>query len=412
MVVDRQRNLFDLVDLQHFAISIAGTDGLFGDLGATLPRGSLLGAPEFLEDGGAGREQAGTPRERAVRVEFGDVELLQGALRLAEVQPCARHRDRELHADLGRQGAPVDGATDLEGAVGTTDPPLAVDEQCDLVVAAGDPAIGAQFAHGKGEVPERVRGDRDGLTDDRDASGAAGCRERVLVRELRVVVDEACGHREMTGDLLGVLLAEGLQFIARSPVEILRRHVGGQRRCRRTDTTVGILRRPARPAVPIALGVRFLVAVALCVRFLVAVALCVRLLVTVTLGVRLLLTVAPRQLLPFAAPRASFLGHCCFLSHACLTRNGHPSLGGHFTKEVRRCPTLPQGPPCSTIGAVRLSFRVRNVTGRFPHAMAAETLLMFQSAQHVNVVRFSTVHREPLSGRKHLKRCVIKSSAY
>ena len=44
-------------------------------------------------------------------------------------------------------------------------------------------------------------------------------------------------------------------------------------------------------------------------------------------------------------------------------------------KEVRRCPTLPQGPPCSTIGAVRLSFRVRNVTGRFPHAMAAETLL-------------------------------------
>ena len=47
--------------------------------------------------------------------------------------------------------------------------------------------------------------------------------------------------------------------------------------------------------------------------------------------------------------------------------------------EVRRCPTLPQGPPCSTIGAERLSFRVRNVTGRFPLAMAAETLSMFQS---------------------------------
>ncbi len=39
-----------------------------------------------------------------------------------------------------------------------------------------------------------------------------------------------------------------------------------------------------------------------------------------------------------------------------------------------KCPTLPQGPPCSTIGAVRLSFRVRNVTGRFPHAMTTETL--------------------------------------
>ena len=41
---------------------------------------------------------------------------------------------------------------------------------------------------------------------------------------------------------------------------------------------------------------------------------------------------------------------------------------------VRRCPTLPQGPPCSTIGAESLSFRVRNVTGRFPLAMAAVTL--------------------------------------
>lgn len=40
---------------------------------------------------------------------------------------------------------------------------------------------------------------------------------------------------------------------------------------------------------------------------------------------------------------------------------------------VRRCPTLPQGPPCSTIGAVSLSFRVRNVSGRFPDAMAAVT---------------------------------------
>ena len=54
-------------------------------------------------------------------------------------------------------------------------------------------------------------------------------------------------------------------------------------------------------------------------------------------------------------------------------------MEGLLSKEVRRCPTLPQGRPCSTIGAVGLSFRVRNVTGRFPHAMAAETLLMFQT---------------------------------
>ena len=42
---------------------------------------------------------------------------------------------------------------------------------------------------------------------------------------------------------------------------------------------------------------------------------------------------------------------------------------------VRRRPTLPQPPGCSTIGAERLDFRVRNGAGYFPLAMAAETLL-------------------------------------
>src|SRR4051812_20171562 len=41
---------------------------------------------------------------------------------------------------------------------------------------------------------------------------------------------------------------------------------------------------------------------------------------------------------------------------------------------VRRCPTLPHRPRCSTIGAGGLSFRVRNVAGRFPPPMTAVTL--------------------------------------
>ena len=47
-----------------------------------------------------------------------------------------------------------------------------------------------------------------------------------------------------------------------------------------------------------------------------------------------------------------------------------PFLGLVF----RRRPTLPQPGGCSTIGAGRLSFRVRNGTGRFPLAMTAVTL--------------------------------------
>src|SRR5436309_7304046 len=45
-----------------------------------------------------------------------------------------------------------------------------------------------------------------------------------------------------------------------------------------------------------------------------------------------------------------------------------------WRKCVRRRPTLPRSGPRSTIGAERLSFRVRDGTGRFPLAMVAETL--------------------------------------
>ncbi len=47
---------------------------------------------------------------------------------------------------------------------------------------------------------------------------------------------------------------------------------------------------------------------------------------------------------------------------------------------VRRRPTLPPSPPGSTIGAERLSFRVRNGTGRFPLAMTAVTLWRYGRA--------------------------------
>ena len=45
-------------------------------------------------------------------------------------------------------------------------------------------------------------------------------------------------------------------------------------------------------------------------------------------------------------------------------------------KNVRRRPTLPQPLGCSTIGAERLNFRVRDGTGCFPFAMAAVTLVV------------------------------------
>ena len=49
-------------------------------------------------------------------------------------------------------------------------------------------------------------------------------------------------------------------------------------------------------------------------------------------------------------------------------------LGVSTVNDVPAVTYSPTPPGCSTIGAVGLSFRVRNGTGRFPHAMTAVTL--------------------------------------
>ena len=66
---------------------------------------------------------------------------------------------------------------------------------------------------------------------------------------------------------------------------------------------------------------------------------------------------------------------------------------------VRRRPTLPRSGPRSTIGAERLSFRVRDGTGRFPLAMVAETLWRYGPHARIPEKRAGTVPREPHSGR-------------
>ena len=78
---------------------------LLGDLGAALPLLGLVVAAELLEHGRARGEQRGAPLERPIGVELGDVQLLQRALGLAEVEPGARHGDREFDANRRRQRA-------------------------------------------------------------------------------------------------------------------------------------------------------------------------------------------------------------------------------------------------------------------------------------------------------------------
>ena len=61
-------------------------------------------------------------------------------------------------------------------------------------------------------------------------------------------------------------------------------------------------------------------------------------------------------------------------THGRRTEGRYQHGSGPQHEDVRRRPTLPRGPPRSTIGAEGLNFRVRNGTGCFPFAMATETL--------------------------------------
>ena len=63
----------------------------------------------------------------------------------------------------------------------------------------------------------------------------------------------------------------------------------------------------------------------------------------------------------------------CQLPNKQLARNRCSRFRANCVVCARWCPTLPHPGGCSTIGAVRLSFRVRDGSGRFPVAVTTET---------------------------------------
>src|SRR5690606_32453892 len=90
--------------------------------------------------------------------------------------------------------------------------------------------------------------------------------------------------------------------------------------------------------------------------------------------------------------------------------NTHKGLEHSSTpsEDVRRRPTLPHPPECSTIGAIELSFRVRNGTGRILDDMTAVTQ-RDQPATHQHTSTSSrVVPQEPHSGREHVKQSHAK----
>lgn len=227
---------------------LCALERLCGSLRPRVPFRCLVGSPEFLEHDRIRVEQRGAVRVRGVRVELRDLQFAECGIRLPLIESRARHGDREFDLHCRGQRTTIHRAREFERTIGTAEAAFAVDHHRQLVIAPGDAAVGAQFAQREAEVTGRVGGDRERLAYHADAAGTACRRDRVLVRQLGVLVDESGHHHQVTGDPLGVVGAEGLQLVAGNAVEFLRLRVVGQLWIR--------VRSPHRPRVELVLEPR------------------------------------------------------------------------------------------------------------------------------------------------------------
>ena len=256
---------------------------------------------------------------------------------------------------------------------------------------------GTQLGQGHGVVTGGVGRLAGRLAHDRDPRGSCPRGQRVLVGRLRVLVDEQAGGSEVACHPGRELLRETLELVDHGAVELVAGDLLGQRRpvvLRLVDRAGPLLL--AGP-LPVALALAAGPAAGVARRRLAAAGV-----PAPTSGVGL---AAPARGAASAGGRlraapccwtlaTTFLGHdrnlsgvlarcadvrrrgcvATVLSMARKCSRGHLSPGGLCPIVVRRRPTLPQPLGCSTIGAERLNFRVRDGTGCFPFAMAAVTL--------------------------------------
>src|SRR5699024_10327829 len=87
-----------------------------------------------------------------------------------------------------------------------------VGDESEVVVRPGDPAMGAQLAHGFVVLLDVVGGDAERLADDGDSAGAGHRRLRGLVRSVGAEVEQAAGGDEVLGDHGRALLVQRPQL--------------------------------------------------------------------------------------------------------------------------------------------------------------------------------------------------------
>ena len=217
-----------LVDLNHLDLIVATevfAKRLLGEDRAIAPLLALNLAPEIFKYVCVCGEELRAPAERFTGVKFSNLKLEKSLLGLAKVEPCTRHRDRQLHSLLGFKFAQLGSETGLNATLWAAKRTLALNHEGKMPLRAGEATEGTKLAQSEGVITDVVSGDGEGLTRHRDAPCATTRRDCVLMCEFWVVAEQHAGHGEVLCNALGGLRLQRLQFVAGTGVQIFRRDV-------------------------------------------------------------------------------------------------------------------------------------------------------------------------------------------
>ena len=95
----------------------------------------------------------------------GDFQFGHGSIQLAKVRTGAGGHDGQFNLAGCVEVVGFLGTCDVEGAVGTSQAPLAVGHDGQVHVGAADPAVGAEFPQGFAVVARGVGGQAHGFAD-------------------------------------------------------------------------------------------------------------------------------------------------------------------------------------------------------------------------------------------------------
>ena len=212
-------------------VGLVDVDGL----GEPLPRLVLpAGGQQCI---GEGELQPRGPRLGARRRQLRALQRDDGSVELTEVAAGARGDDAHLHPTGPVEPVDLVRTRHGDGALRTTETPLAVGHDRPVAVRARYPPSRTELREGVGVLTCGVRRDACSLPDDGQPAAAGDGRLRVLPGQVGTVLEQPRRHDEVARDDLRGLRRERAQVATDRLVELLPCHVGRDRGTHRTGRT-------------------------------------------------------------------------------------------------------------------------------------------------------------------------------